>query len=183
MDELWPPPPLRKQTSMRHSPNEQLEFHTLINQVLFSKHYNCMVLLRPQCHVTMWTCSPPWGGEHPSEIKRIPETASPKVPLERFKVILKNKLPVQFTNSFCNRQQLFPLSCLFFITAKLFLASSLKGRVRYIPRLVMIYVDEVQAGRHMEKKIIHHSITVMSPAAGSDTCRRIEQFFIYPGGE
>lgn len=55
-------------------------------------------------------------------------------------------------NSFCNRQQLFPLSCLFFITAKLFLASSLKGRVTYIPRLVMIYVDEVQAGRPMGKK-------------------------------
>jgi len=86
-------------------------------------------------------------------------------PTRGFKIISRNKLPLQFMDSFCNRQHLFPLSCLFFITAKLFLASSLKGRVTYIPRLVMIYVDEVQAGRPMKKEIIHHSITVMSPAA------------------
>lgn len=62
---------------------------------------------------------------------------------------------MQFMNNFCNRQQLFPPSCLFFITAKLFLASSLKGKVTYISCLVMIYVDEVQVGRPM-KKITHH---------------------------
>lgn len=62
---------------------------------------------------------------------------------------------MQFMNNFCNRQQLFPPLCLFFITGKLFLASSLKGKVTYISCLVMIYVDEVQIGRPM-KKITHH---------------------------
>lgn len=41
LDELWPPPPFKKQTSTRHFPDEHLEFHTLTNQVLFYKHYNC----------------------------------------------------------------------------------------------------------------------------------------------
>lgn len=70
---------------------------------------------------------------------------SRKVTLVRFKINLRNKLPMQFTNRFCNRQQLFPLLCLFFITAKLFLARFWKGKVTYISCLVMVCVDEVQA--------------------------------------
>lgn len=108
-----------------------------------------------ECYVTMWTCfSPTMGGEHPSEIKESLKLCL-KVTLVGLKFFFRNKLPMQFMNNFCNRQQLFPSLCLFFITAKLFLASSLKGRVTYISCLVMIYVDEVQVGRPM-KKITHH---------------------------
>lgn len=68
-----------------------------------------------------------------------------KVTLVRFQINVRNKLPMQFTNRFCNRQQLFPLLCLFFFTAKLFLARFWKGKVTYISCLVMVRRDEVQA--------------------------------------
>lgn len=86
----------------------------------------------------------------------------------RFQINSWNKLPMQFTNSFCNRQQLFPPSCLFFITAKLFLARFLK-RKSYIHFMFGNGLRRWGASRETHGKITPHSISVMSPAASSDT--------------
>lgn len=88
-----------------------------------------MVLLRPQSVPVQ--CGhgsfPRWEGSSLQKLRN-PWNYVFEGHTSRFKINLRNKLPMQFTNSFCNRQQLFPPLCLFFITAKLFLASFLKRK-------------------------------------------------------
>lgn len=108
-----------------------------------------------ECYVTMWTCFPPrWEGSILQKLRN-PWNYIFQGHTSRFKINLRNKLPMQFTNSFCNRQQLLPPLCLFFITAKLFLARFFK-RKSYMYFMFGNYLRRWGASRETHEKITHH---------------------------